>query len=118
MVDTKAGHFEPEDFVDHYEVGLVELLKTKQARLPAKKQPAPMMPRPSGANIFDLLRQRRGRDEREEGESAVTATLYRKEKIAAKATGARLAGLLCKRSPSSILRYVKDALLSAAEYAR
>jgi DNA end-binding protein Ku len=56
IVDTKAGHFQPEEFVDRYEVELVELLKTKQAGLPAKK-PKPAMPRPSGANIFDLLRR-------------------------------------------------------------
>jgi DNA end-binding protein Ku len=56
IVDTKAGHFEPEEFVDRYEVELVELLKTKQAGMPAKKQTA-TMPRPSGANIFDLLRR-------------------------------------------------------------
>jgi DNA end-binding protein Ku len=56
IVDTKAGHFQPEEFVDHYEVELVDLLKTKQAGLPAKKQ-TPTMPRPSGANIFDLLRK-------------------------------------------------------------
>ena len=56
IVDTKAGHFEPAEFVDHYEVELVELLKTKQAGLPAKK-PTPAMPRPIGTNIFDLLRR-------------------------------------------------------------
>src|SRR5690348_11449517 len=57
IIETKAGHFEPEKSVDHYEVELVELLKTKQAGLPAKKQAAPSMPRPSGSNIFDLLRR-------------------------------------------------------------
>ncbi len=57
IIETKAGHFEPDEFVDHYEVELVELLKTKQAGLPAKKQTAPSMPRPTGANIFDLLRR-------------------------------------------------------------
>jgi DNA end-binding protein Ku len=56
IIETKAGEFEPAEFVDRYEVELVELLKTKQAGLPAKK-PTPSMPRPSGANIFDLLRR-------------------------------------------------------------
>jgi DNA end-binding protein Ku len=56
IIDTKAGHFEPDEFVDRYEVELVELLKTKQAGLPPKKQ-APSIPRPTGANIFDLLRR-------------------------------------------------------------
>ena len=31
IVDTKAGHFEPKTFEDHYEKALVELLKSKQA---------------------------------------------------------------------------------------
>jgi DNA end-binding protein Ku len=56
IIETKAGEFEPAEFVDRYEVELVELLKTKQAGAPAKKQ-TPTMPRPSGANIFDLLRR-------------------------------------------------------------
>jgi DNA end-binding protein Ku len=34
IVDTKAGHFEPKAFEDHYEKALVELLKSKQAGLP------------------------------------------------------------------------------------
>jgi DNA end-binding protein Ku len=56
IVDTKAGHFDPDEFVDHYEVELVELLKTKQAGLPAKRA-SPATPRPSGVNIIDLLRR-------------------------------------------------------------
>jgi DNA end-binding protein Ku len=69
IVDTKAGHFQPEEFVDRYEVELVELLKTKQAGLPAKK-PTPAMPRPSGrtsstccvgASIWKRSRRRRKR---------------------------------------------------------
>jgi DNA end-binding protein Ku len=56
IIETKAGDFEPAEFIDRYEVELVELLKTKQAGLPAKK-PTPAMPRPTGANIFDLLRR-------------------------------------------------------------
>ena len=31
IVDTKAGHFDPKAFEDHYEKALVELLKSKQA---------------------------------------------------------------------------------------
>jgi DNA end-binding protein Ku len=31
IVDTKAGHFDPKSFEDHYEKALVELLKDKQA---------------------------------------------------------------------------------------
>jgi DNA end-binding protein Ku len=56
IIETKAGEFEPAEFADRYEVELVELLKTKQAGLPAKKT-KPAMPRPTGSNIFDLLRR-------------------------------------------------------------
>jgi len=56
IIDTKAAHFEPSAFVDRYEIELVELLKKKQAGLPPKKT-EPRMPRPTGSNIFDLLRR-------------------------------------------------------------
>jgi DNA end-binding protein Ku len=36
IVDTKAGHFDPKKFEDHYEKALVELLKSKQAGLPVE----------------------------------------------------------------------------------
>ena len=38
IVDTKAGHFEPKAFEDHYEKALVELLKNKQAGLPLESR--------------------------------------------------------------------------------
>ena len=36
IVDTKAGHFDPKKFEDHYEKALVELLKSKQAGRPVE----------------------------------------------------------------------------------
>jgi Ku protein len=36
IVDTKAGHFDPKKFEDHYETALVSLLKSKQAGLPVE----------------------------------------------------------------------------------
>lgn len=57
IIETKSAHFEPEEFVDHYEVELVELLKKKQAGLPPKKEQRTTLPRPTGANIFDLLKR-------------------------------------------------------------
>src|SRR5882762_11227691 len=45
IVETKAGHFDPKSFEDHYEKALVELLKSKQAGLPLQEvgedKPAP-----------------------------------------------------------------------------
>ena len=37
IVDEKAGEFEPEAFVDHYEQAVVEILRKKQANIPLKK---------------------------------------------------------------------------------
>jgi DNA end-binding protein Ku len=42
IVDSKASHFDPEKFTDHYETALVELLRAKQAGVivePAKAEP-------------------------------------------------------------------------------
>jgi DNA end-binding protein Ku len=42
IVDSKASHFDPEKFTDHYETALVELLRAKQAGVivePAKVEP-------------------------------------------------------------------------------
>jgi len=36
IVDSKAAHFEPEKFEDHYEKALVELLRKKQAGVPVQ----------------------------------------------------------------------------------
>jgi DNA end-binding protein Ku len=57
IIDTKTGDFEPSEFVDHYEVELVEMLKKKQAGVPAKKTEKRTAARPTGPNIFDLLKR-------------------------------------------------------------
>jgi DNA end-binding protein Ku len=36
IIDTKAGHFDPKNFEDHYETALVELLRKKQAGRPVE----------------------------------------------------------------------------------
>lgn len=55
IVDTKAGHFEPATFEDHYEKALVELLKSKQAGRPiepvGEEEAAPRV-----VNLMDALR--------------------------------------------------------------
>jgi DNA end-binding protein Ku len=55
IVETKAGHFEPKKFKDHYETALVELLRQKQAGQPVEpigeeKQPVRVI------NLMDALR--------------------------------------------------------------
>ena len=55
IVETKAGHFEPEKFEDHYENALKELIKKKQRsekiEKPRKRPPAQII------NLMDALRQ-------------------------------------------------------------
>src|SRR5256714_11062901 len=55
IVETKSGHFEPENFEDHYEDALKELLKKKQAgekiEVPKERTPAKVI------NLMDALRR-------------------------------------------------------------
>ena len=55
IVDSKAGHFDPKSFEDHYEKALVELIKSKQAGVPVEtigKDEAP----PRVINLMDALK--------------------------------------------------------------
>ncbi|MBO0751392.1 MAG: Ku protein [Bradyrhizobiaceae bacterium] len=56
IIDTKASHFEPKQFEDHYENALVELLRTKQAGrvIEPIKDEAPQPQRV--INLMDALR--------------------------------------------------------------
>jgi DNA end-binding protein Ku len=55
IVETKSGHFEPEEFEDQYEDALKELLKKKQAgekiEAPRERAPAKVI------NLMDALRR-------------------------------------------------------------
>jgi DNA end-binding protein Ku len=54
-VRTKAGHFKPEQFEDHYEEALKELLRKKQA---GQKVEAPKAPTEAKViNLMDALRR-------------------------------------------------------------
>ena len=55
IVDTKAGHFQPDRFEDHFETALVAMLKAKQA---GRKIEPVESPRPqSVVNLMDALRK-------------------------------------------------------------
>ena len=70
IVETKSGHFNPEEFEDHYEDALKELLRKKQSgqkiEVPRERAPAQVI------NLMDALRRsvdaERGRGRRAEGE--------------------------------------------------
>ena len=55
IVETKSGHFNPQKFEDHYEEGLKELLKKKQAgekiEAPKEREPAKVI------SLMDALRR-------------------------------------------------------------
>jgi DNA end-binding protein Ku len=56
ILDTKAGHFDAEEFEDRYETAVVEMLKRKQAGLPPEEQPEAAPPT-NVINLMDALRR-------------------------------------------------------------
>ena len=57
IVDEKAGEFEPESFIDHYEQALVEILRKKQANIPLKKSTERASAPKNVINLMDALRR-------------------------------------------------------------
>ncbi|OQW56510.1 MAG: Ku protein [Proteobacteria bacterium SG_bin9] len=55
IVDQKSGHFEPENFVDHYESALIELINEKQAGRPVPR--AKVKTEGNVINLMDALKQ-------------------------------------------------------------
>jgi DNA end-binding protein Ku len=55
IVETKAGHFEPKKFEDHYEQALIELVKSKEAGKPVAAVGEEEAP-PRVINLMDALR--------------------------------------------------------------
>jgi len=55
IVQTKAGHFEPKDYEDHYETAVVDLIRKKQAGRPIEVE-KPVEEQPRVINLMDALR--------------------------------------------------------------
>jgi DNA end-binding protein Ku len=51
IIDRMTGEFEPEKFEDRYEDAMIELIRSKQAGLPAPKEKASARP----ANVVNLM---------------------------------------------------------------
>jgi len=71
IVETKASHFDPTKFVDHYETALVELLRAKQAGRVVeapKEEPAPQRV----INLMDALRASIGAETKKKPAAAST----------------------------------------------
>jgi DNA end-binding protein Ku len=56
IIQRKAGHFLPDEFKDRYEDAVVELIRTKQAGLPAQTSEQPTRPT-NVVSIMDALRK-------------------------------------------------------------
>jgi DNA end-binding protein Ku len=57
IVEQKEGDFDPEEFEDHYEQALIEVIKKKQAHVPLKKSAdRPSAPK-NVVNLMDALRR-------------------------------------------------------------
>jgi DNA end-binding protein Ku len=56
ILQSKATDFDPSQFVDHYEEAVVEMLKKKQAGMPASREHAARQPQ-NVVNLMDALRR-------------------------------------------------------------
>jgi DNA end-binding protein Ku len=56
IIDKMSGEFEPEQFQDRYENAMIELIRSKQAGLPAPIEKAPARPA-NVVNLMDALRR-------------------------------------------------------------
>jgi DNA end-binding protein Ku len=71
ILDTKASHFDPSKFVDHYETAVVELLRAKQAGRMVeapKEEPTPQRV----INLMDALRASIGAETKKKPAAAST----------------------------------------------
>jgi DNA end-binding protein Ku len=83
IVDSKAAHFDPSSFEDHYETALVEMLRAKQA---GRQIEAPKERAPQGViNLMDALRASIGAETKKKPAAAST-------KVRAAAGGKRKTG--------------------------
>lgn len=95
ILDTKAGHFDPSTFEDRYENALIELLKSKQAGLPAPKETA-KKPTARVINLMDALRRsvatESGATKAAAKRSSARPAARRGTRTATRRTGTRRAG--------------------------
>ena len=56
IIDKMSGEFEPDKFEDRYENAMIELIRSKQAGMPAPTEKAPARPA-NVVNLMDALRR-------------------------------------------------------------
>jgi len=87
IVDSKASHFDPTTFQDHYETALVEMLRAKQAGR-VIEAPKPQAS-PRVINLMDALRASIGSESKKKPAAASTKVRERAAPQAAKRKSAR-----------------------------
>jgi DNA end-binding protein Ku len=85
IVDSKASHFDPSTFEDHYETALVELLRAKQAG--RKVEPHKEEPPQRVINLMDALRASIGAETKKKPAAASTKVRARPRTAAKRKTG-------------------------------
>jgi DNA end-binding protein Ku len=79
IIDKMTGEFEPDTFEDRYENAMIELIRSKQAGLPAPKEKK-SAPAANVVNLMDALR----RSIDDKGGKAKPAKATKKEEAAAR----------------------------------
>jgi DNA end-binding protein Ku len=87
IVESKASHFDPSSFQDHYETALVEMLRAKQAGR-VIQAPKPQES-PRVINLMDALRASIGQESKKKPAAASTKTRERAAPAPAKRKSAR-----------------------------
>jgi DNA end-binding protein Ku len=78
IIDKMSGEFEPDKFADRYENAMIELIRSKQAGLPAPKEKAASRP----ANVVNLMDALRRSIDDKEGKSKATKVTRKVEAAA------------------------------------
>jgi DNA end-binding protein Ku len=87
IIDTKASHFDPKKFEDHYETALVELLREKQAGRAIEPIRDTEATSPRVINLMDALRASIGAETTKKPAAASTKTRARAEAGAKRKAG-------------------------------
>ncbi len=88
IIDRMTGEFEPDKFEDRYEQAMIELIRSKQAGLPAPKEKA--TPRPANVvNLMEALRKSVEGSTSKAKASAKKAEPTKKEEVPPEAEGGK-----------------------------
>lgn len=89
ILKNKEQRFDPEQFVDRYEEAVLEMLKKKQAGMPAPKAKAAFTPPSNVVNLFDAFRQSIAEEEQALAQPAKPVKAGKPKKGKAKVEGQR-----------------------------